>query len=112
MKSKTRKIALLLMNLLAVLALLCSCGSELDGTWTSRADKKTKIKFSGDKVKVSYGSFKLNGTYEEDEEDNSVIILNLTDDDGNLYRITAVIALEEDTLTMTNSRGSTEVFER
>lgn len=89
MKATAKKILFFVMSVLTVLALLCSCGSELDGTWTSNADKSTKIKFSGSKVKVSRGNFKLSGTYELDEEDQDLITMNLTDENGNIYRIVA-----------------------
>lgn len=89
MKSTAKHIAVFLISMITMLALLCSCGSELDGTWTSNSDAKTKIKFSGTKVKVSYGSFHLSGTYEVDEEDENLLTLNLTDESGNKYRITA-----------------------
>lgn len=112
MKTTRNKIALFLMSLLAMLALLCSCGSDLDGTWTSRADKKTKIKISGDKVKVSYGSFHLNGTYEQDKDDPSLITFSLTDENGIVYRITATKSLKDDTLTLTNTKGNSETFGR
>lgn len=89
MKSTAKKILLSVISLFTMLTLLCACGSDLDGTWTSNSDKNTKIKFSGNKVRVSYGSFKLNGTYETDEEDETVITMNLTDENGNKYRIIA-----------------------
>ena len=89
MKSTAKKILLSVVSILAMLMLLCACGSDLDGTWTSNSDKSTKIKFSGNKVKVSYGNFKMNGTYETDEEDENIITMNLTDENGNKYRIIA-----------------------
>lgn len=89
MKSTAKKILLSAISLLTMLMLLCACGSDLDGTWTSNSDKNTKIKFSGNKVKVSYGSFKLSGTYETDEEDETVITMNLADENGTKYRIVA-----------------------
>lgn len=89
MKSTARKILLSVVSILSMLMLLCACGSDLDGTWTSNSDKNTKIKFSGNKVKVSYGSFKMSGTYETDEEDENIITMNLTDENGNKYRIIA-----------------------
>ena len=107
-----KRMARLLATVVTVLALLCSCGSDLDGTWTSRADKKTKIRFSGQKVRISYGSFHLDGTYEPDPNDPSLITFNLTDKNGVVYRITAVKSLRDDTLTLTNTKGNSEVFHR
>ena len=53
-----RRSALLAASAIAVLLLLCSCGSELDGTWTSNSDEDTRIKISGENVRVYYDDFK------------------------------------------------------
>lgn len=116
MKSTAKKIMLFIMSAMTVLALLCSCGSDLDGTWTSSSDSSTKIKFSGSKVKVSYGDFTMNGTYNEDEEDTSLITIDLTDEKGNKYRIEAKKKIDpndKNKLTLVNPiNGKEEVFRK
>jgi hypothetical protein len=116
MRVAAKKMFLLLMSAVILLTLLCSCGSRLDGTWQSASDSGTKITFSGRKVKVSYGKFKLNGTYVADEEDKSLITMELTDEKGNIYRIVARTRLDtadKDRLTLINpDTGTEEVFEK
>lgn len=110
MKRHLNALIRLILCVLTALLVLCSCGSELDGTWTSQNNKSTKIKFSGDKVKISADGFKINGTYEVDEDDH--IILDLTDANGDKYRITAVLSVDKkrETLILTNANGDQEVF--
>lgn len=112
MKRWMRRSALLAASAIAVLLLLCSCGSELDGTWTSNSDEDTRIKISGENVRIYYDDFKIEGTYETD--DYNKIIFHLTDKNGNKYKIMAVLNYEKKrkTLTLTNSKGETEVFAR
>lgn len=111
MKAILKKIALFAYSILMLALILCSCGSELDGTWTSQADSQTKIYFSGSKVRVTYGNFKISGTY--DEDDNGNISLNLTDENGNKYKITAEVTVSnEKTLTLKNTDGKMEVFKK
>lgn len=113
MKSRTpaRMLALLLAGLFLMLT-LCACGSELDGTWTSQADKATKIRFKGEKVRVTRGKFKMNGVYEADETNPSLITLTLTDDDGNRYRLIAEFTVDKNYLTLKNTAGDSEVFRK
>lgn len=113
MKTHThaRRLSLALVSLLLTLT-LCACGSELNGTWTSQADKATKIRFKGEKVRVTRGKFKMNGVYEADETNPSLITLTLTDDDGNRYRLTAEFTVDKNTLTLKNTSGDTEVFRK
>lgn len=91
--------------------MLSSCGSALNGTWTSQADDNTKITFSGHDVKISYDSFKTSGTYETDDDGN--VVFNLTDNHGNIYKITAKLTMTDDnTFTLKNTDGNIEVFRK
>lgn len=111
MKAILKKIVLISSTILLSIVILCSCGSDLDGTWTSQADSQTKIYFSGNKVRVTYGSFKISGTYEADDDGN--VTLNLTDENGNKYKITAEVSVSnEKTLTLKNTDGQMEVFKK
>ena len=97
---------------LLLLLLLCSCGSDLDGTWVSREDEDTRIKISGEKVKISYDDFRIEGTYKLDEDAN--IIFHLTDKNGSKYKITAKLMTDQKnkTITLINPKGDEEVFEK
>ncbi len=111
MKLRIKRILALLCATFAAALMLCSCGSDLDGTWTSQADPSTKIHFSGDKVKVTYDDFKISGSYESDDSGN--VVLTLTDDNGNIFKITAELSLsDEQTLTLKNADGEVEVFKK
>lgn len=111
MNSAAHKTAVFLFALLTSLALLCSCGSDLDGTWRSQKDPDTKIKFSGSKVRVTYGSFRIDGTWENDEEGN--IVMTLTDKNGDKYKIVASVTDKDaQHLTLTNPDGEKEVFKK
>lgn len=111
MKSIIKRAAAIVLAAAAVMLMLCSCGSDLDGTWTSQANSKTKITFSGDKVNVSYDKFKTSGTYESNDDGN--IVITLTDKTGNKYKITAeLIMSDEKTLTLKNADGEMEVFKK
>lgn len=95
----------------AVVLMLCSCGSDLDGTWTSQADANTKLHFSGDKVRVTYDDFRISGSYETHDSGN--VILTLTDENGNIFKITAEMSMsDEKTLTLKNPDGEIEVFKK
>ena len=83
MKKFVRKSACFLAAFSMLLVLLCSCGSELDGTWRSCEDEDTRIKISGEKVRITYDDFRIDGTYEMDDSGN--IIFHLTDKNGNKY---------------------------
>jgi hypothetical protein len=111
MKAILKKLSFIVFAVAVSAAMLCSCGSDLEGTWTSLADSQTKICFSGSKVRVSYGGFKTSGTYETDEDGN--ITLKLTDENGNIYKITAEVTVsKQKTLTLKNSDGQMEVFKK
>lgn len=115
MKKIIRQFALMIVTAATVLLLLMSlssCGSELDGTWTSCEDEDTRIKISGEKVKITYDDFRIDGTYELDEEGN--IIFHLTDNNGNKYKIAAKLSTDQKnkTITLTNPKGESEVFEK
>ena len=111
MKSIIKRAAALMLAAVAVMLMLCACGSDLDGTWTSQADSKTKITFSGEKVTVSYGGFKTGGTYESGDDGN--IVLTRTDKKGNKYKITAELSMsDEKTLVLKNTDGEMEVFKK
>ena len=107
-----RKVSLLLLPVLFLLFALCSCGSELDGTWKSRSDPDTRIRFSGEKVRITYDGFRIEGTYEIDDDYN--ITFHLTDREGNKYKIIARLTHEkkQKLITLTNSKGETEVFSK
>ena len=112
MKNIICRFAFFIATAAALLALLCSCGSELDGTWRSCEDEDTRIKISGEKVKITYDDFRIDGTYELDEEGN--IIFHLTDKSGNKYKIEAKISTDQKykKMTLTNAKGDSEVFEK
>ena len=111
MNSAANKIVVFLLGLLMTLALLCSCGSDLDGTWRSQKDPDTKIKFSGSKVRVTYGSFRIDGTWETDEEGH--IVMTLTDKNGDKYKIVANVTDKDSShLSLTNPDGEKEVFKK
>lgn len=106
-----RTFALALAALCTVLT-LAACGSDLDGTWRSRSDRDTRIRFSGENVRITYDGFRIEGTYEIDDSDN--IVFHLTDKDGNKYKINARIVYEKKKklLTLTNAKGESEIFEK
>ena len=112
MKNISRKAALLMISVVAPLVLLCACGSELDGTWKSQSDDDTRIKISGEKVRITYDDFRIEGTYETDDENH--ITFHLTDKNGNKYKIIAKLSSDKKhkTLTLTNPKGESEVFRK
>ena len=112
MKIIIRKTALFIVTITALLALLCSCGSELDGTWRSCKDEDTRIRISGENVRITYDEFRIEGTYEIDDDNN--IIFHLTDKNGNKYKISATYSTDQKnkTLTLVNPKGDIEVFEK
>ena len=112
MKKFVRKSACFLAAFSMLLVLLCSCGSELDGTWRSCEDEDTRIKISGEKVRITYDDFRIDGTYEMDDSGN--IIFHLTDKNGNKYKIEAKYSTDQKNkrLTLTNAKGESEVFEK
>ncbi len=112
MKKFVRKSACFLAAFSMLLVLLCSCGSELDGTWRSCEDEDTRIKISGEKVRITYDDFRIDGTYEMDDSGN--IIFHLTDKNGNKYKIEAKFSTDQKNkrLTLTNAKGESEVFEK
>lgn len=112
MKKFVRKSACFLAAFSMLLVLLCSCGSELNGTWRSCEDEDTRIKISGEKVRITYDNFRIDGTYEMDDSGN--IIFHLTDKNGNKYKIEAKYSTDQKNkrLTLTNAKGESEVFER
>lgn len=108
---KSGRIFALFCAAVAALLMMCSCGSNLDGTWTSQADSKTKIHFSGDKVKVTYDNFKISGSYESDDSGN--VIITFTDNNGSIFKITAEMSMSDDkTLMLKNPDGQIEVFKK
>lgn len=91
---------------------LSACGSELDGKWTSCEDEDTHIKFSGEKVRITYDEFRIDGTYELEDDGN--IVFHLTDKNGNKYKIIAKLSTDKKNknITLTNPKGESEVFEK
>ena len=114
MKKTARCPAILIMLAIAMLILfpLSSCGSELDGTWRSRQDEDTRIKISGEKVRITYDDFSIDGTYEIDDDYN--ITFHLTGDNGVKYKIVAKLYTDSNrkTITLTNPKGESEIFEK
>lgn len=115
MKKMIRRLSLFVISVsvgLVLLITLSACGSELDGTWTSIEDEDTHIKISGEKVKITYDEFRIDGTYELDDDGN--IIFHLTDKNGNKYKIVAKLSTNQKnkTITLTNPKGESEVFEK
>ena len=106
------KTVLLIFSILTAVYALCSCGSDLDGTWRSCEDEDTRIKFSGENVSITYDEFSIEGTYEIDDNEN--IIFHLTDKNGSKYKITAKISTDSKykILTLTNPKGDKEVFKK
>ena len=77
MKKIIRQFALMIVTAATVLLLLMSlssCGSELDGTWTSCEDEDTRIKISGEKVKITYVGNTTGSTYEYKIDGKKLII--------------------------------------
>ena len=115
MKKMIRRLSLFVISVsvgLALLITLSACGSELNGTWTSIEDEDTHIKISGEKVIITYDEFRIDGTYELDDDGN--IIFHLTDRNGNKYKIVAKLSINQKnkTITLTNPKGESEVFEK
>ena len=114
MKKTTRSAVILMLLALAVMFVfpMSSCGSELDGTWRSRSDEDTRIRIAGEKVRITYDRFRIDGTYELDEDDN--ITFHLTDKNGVKFKIVAKLSADRNhrTITLTNSKGESEVFEK
>ena len=100
----------LIVSLLTILFLLCSCGGELDGTWESTSDEDTRIRFSGENVRISYDDFRIEGTYEL--TDDGTIVFRLTDENGNKYKIQAFLTYDKRNkiITLKNPKGETETF--
>ena len=113
MKNTARYAAMILLAMALMLVLpLSSCGSELDGTWRSRSDEDTRIKIAVENVRIIYDDFRIDGTYEIDDEYN--IIFHLTDRNGYKYKIVAKLNSDSGhkTITLTNSKGESEIFEK
>ena len=114
MKKNIRNAAVLTVFALALLLIfpMSSCGSELDGTWSSRSDEDTRIRISGEKVRITYDDFRIDGTYELDEAYN--ITFHLTDKNGIKFKIVAKLSTERNhrIMTLTNPKGESEIFEK
>lgn len=114
MKKNTRSAVILMLLALAMLFVIpmSSCGSELDGTWRSRSDEDTRIRFSGEKVRITYDDFRIDGTYELDDDYN--ITFHLTDRNGIKFKIIAKLSTDRNhkILTLTNPKGESEIFEK
>lgn len=114
MKKNIRNAAVLTVFALALLLIfpMSSCGSELDGTWRSRSDEDTRIRISGEKVRITYDDFRIDGTYELDEDYN--ITFHLTDKNGIKFKIVAKLSTERNhrIMTLTNPKGESEIFEK
>jgi len=112
MKKGFLKNSLFIVMVALMIAFLSSCGSELEGTWRSCEDEDTRIRISGEKVRITYDEFRIDGTYELDDDGN--IVFHLIDKNGNKYKISAKFSTNKKnkTLTLTNANGDSEVFEK
>lgn len=102
------------MSVLLVVAAVLSmsgCGNELLGTWTSiTGDSGTTVTFkSSGSVILSVGGFSLSGSY---TAENGVIIMNLTDSQGDKYQMSMNYYIDEKKLYLENENGDIETFSK
>jgi|GEM_PF-6081401 hypothetical protein len=104
--------AALILSAVLLLAALCACGGDLDGTWKSLSDDDTRIRFSGENVRITYDKYRIEGTYELSED--NVITFHLTDENGTKYKIVGILTLDKKNkqIILTNSKGEAEIFEK
>ena len=90
------------------LCILCSCGSQLAGKWTSAADSGVRLTLSSTgKAALSSGNVELTGTY---TVEGNTLTLNLTGPLGDSYCIESQFVVEDGRLMLTNEKGYTETF--
>ncbi len=90
---------------------LTACGNELIGTWTSitgTAGTTVTFKNSG-AVTLSAGGFELSGNY---TAENGVIIMNLSDPQGDKYQMTMNYYIDGKKLYLENENGEIETFSK
>ena len=104
--------AALSLSAMLLLLTLCACGGELDGTWKSLSDDDTRIRFSGENVRITYDKYRIEGTYEISED--NVITFHLTDENGTKYKIIGILTIykRNKQIILKNSKGEAEVFEK
>ncbi len=94
---------------------LSACGAkgtrELYGTWHSiTSDSGTSVTFkSSGTVILTVGTFSVSGRY---SAENGVIIMNLSDDEGDMYQITMNYYIDEKKLYLENENGDIETFSK
>ncbi len=94
---------------------LSACGAkssrELYGTWNSiTSDSGTSVTFkSSGAVILSVGNYSISGQY---SVDGGVIIMNLTDDEGDMYQMTMNYYIDEKKLYLENENGDIETFSK
>ncbi len=94
---------------------LSACGAkgtrQLYGTWHSiTSDSGTSVTFkSSGAVILSVGNFSLSGKY---TAENGVIIMNLTDDEGDMYQMTMNYYIDDKKLYLENENGDIETFSK
>lgn len=93
----------------ALLLMLCACGDPLRGTWTSSmSSRDTSITFSSSgEVELEQGDFVLSGSY---AVSNNVIVLNVSDENDDMYQITMKYKIDGKKLYLVNENGKTEIF--
>lgn len=93
----------------ALLLMLCACGDPLRGTWTSSMSiRDTSITFSSSgEVELEQGDFVLSGSY---AVSNNVIVLNVSDENDDMYQITMKYKIDGKKLYLVNENGKTEIF--
>lgn len=110
MKKNICTVISLLLVAAAVLS-LSACGDELLGTWTSvTGDAGTRITFKNSgSVILSLGGFSIAGNY---TVQNGVMILNLTDPQGDKYQMTMNYYIDGNKLYLENENGDIETFSK
>lgn len=90
------------------ICLLCSCGSQLTGKWTSAAGSGVQLTLStSGKAALSSGDVELTGTY---TVEGNTLTLSLASPLGDSYVIEAQFTVEDGRLMLTNEKGYTETF--
>lgn len=109
-----KKAVLTVVSVLLVAAAVLSmagCGNELLGTWSSiTGDAGTTVTFkSSGAVVLTVGDFSLGGSY---TAENGVIIMNLTDAQGDKYQMAMNYYIDENKLYLENENGDIETFSK
>ena len=110
MKRTVCTVVSVLLVIAAVLS-MSACGDELLGTWTSMTgDSGTTVTFkSSGAVILAVGDFSLHGSY---TAENGVIIMNLTDSQGDKYQMSMNYYIDDEKLYLENENGDIETFSK